>query len=95
MEARFGVGNDGGDGGRELNVKYGSVIGGNSCGAVFQQEVLCVTHGRGGDGDLVVGGEVHEHVVLTVLVKVLHVGLVDDRHFDFHTGVEGFVDEFA
>ncbi len=54
-----------------------------------------VAEGVGVDGDLVVGGVVHEDEAVAVAVQELHLALVDDRLLDLLGAAEGAVDHGA
>ena len=68
---------------------------GDGCGLVVQQIEAGLSHHTGWDLDLVVCGVVHEHVVLAVEIKVLHVPAVDGGGVHLRVGVECLVDDLA
>ena len=62
---------------------------------VLEQEVRGVADGGGGDGDLVVVGDVHEDEAVAVVVEVGEVAAVDVLDLDLGAGVVRAVDDLA
>src|SRR5690606_6490854 len=81
--------------GRQLHVPRLTRVGGHHHLGCRQQVVGGVADRGRGDRQLVVGLQVHEHVVLAVGVQLLHVPLVYGRRVDFDDCVEGPVHHLA
>ena len=61
----------------------------------FQQELGLIADESLWNVDLIVGGHIHEHEVVAVLVGVLEVAVIDGFEFHLHAGIEGLVNDLA
>ena len=68
---------------------------GDQAVGAFEQELGLVAQKGLRNHDLIVGGHVHEHEVVTVLVGVLESAVVHGLEFHLHARVEGLVDDLA
>ena len=95
LQARLGVGDLEDDGRRQLDVERVAVVQRDRDALVLEHEVRGVADDRGGNGELVVVGDVHEDEAVAVVVQVLEVAAVDGLGLDLRAGVEGAVDDLA
>jgi hypothetical protein len=80
---------------RKLDVEGGPLVDRDSRVLALEHEVRGFPDGGIRNVQLVVGGGVHEDVVLAVLVEVLHLALVDTGCLDLDASVERPVDDLA
>ena len=91
LQARLGVGDGQDHGARQIDAQRGAVVEGDQAVGAFEQELGLVAQKGLRNHDLIVGGHVHEHEVVTVLVGVLESAVVHGLEFHLHARVEGLV----
>ena len=82
-------------GSRQLDGQRGAVMEGDDAVGAFEQELGLVSDQGLRNENLIVGGHIHEHEIVAVLIGVLEVAVVDGLEIHLHARIEGLVDDLA